>query len=115
MDDRLEALETGGIGKQGGSQLLAIDPAISCRAGKRRLDAGYCRALVELVHLGVGVANGDPQCAQTCSDGGFAHADTAGEPNDQHQWPSISATTRARSSSVTWGATPNHFSKPGVA
>src|SRR2546422_8196939 len=42
-------------------------------------------ALVELVHLGVGIAHANAERAHACRDRRFAHADGAGEAEDQHQ------------------------------
>ena len=115
MHDGFEALELVGLGQQRGGELLAVDLAGGRGAGESRLDGGHGGALVELVHLGIGIADGDAERAQARRDRRLAHADGAGEADDQHQLPSMSATIKARSSSVTCGRTPNHFSKPGTA
>ena len=54
------------------------------RAGKRCLDRRHRRARVELVHLGVGVAHRDAALAEARRDRRFAHADRAGQSDDQH-------------------------------
>ena len=115
MDNGFEALEFAGLRQQRCGELLAIDLASGRGAGKSRLDCRHGGALVELVHLGVGIAHSNAKRTQTRGDGGLAHADGAGEANDQHQCASMSATSSARSSSVTSGRTPNHLSKPGTA
>src|SRR5262249_3571667 len=115
MDDGFEPLEARRIREQHLAQLAAIDLAARSRAGKSGLDRRDRGPLVELVHLGIRIADGYAEVAQARSDRRLAHADGAGEGDDKHQRPSMSATTSARSSSVTAGRTPNHFSKPGTA
>ncbi len=115
MHDGFEPLEFAGLGQEGSGELLAIDLAVCGRAGKCRLDRGNGGSLVEPVYLRIRIADGNAECAQPAGHRGLAHADGAGEADDEHQRPSMSATIRARSSGVTSGVTPNHLAKPGTA
>src|SRR5262245_59150875 len=115
MYDRLQPSKLPRFGKQRRRPPLSIDPHPLGRAWESRFDGGNRGAFIEPVHLRVGIEDGDPQGAQAGGDGGFAHADRTREANDKHHWRSMSASSRARSSLVTWGRTPNHFSKPGTA
>ena len=116
VHDGLEALELAGLGEQRRGELLAVDLAGGGRAGEGRLDGGHGGALVELVHLGIGIAHGDAERAQARRDRRLAHADRAGEADDQHQLPSMSATIRARSSAVTCGRHAEPLARsPGTA
>ena len=87
-------LNLSGSASSAGGELLAIDLAGGGGAGEGRLDGRDGSALVELVHLGVGIADGDAERAQARRHRRLAHADGAGEADDQHQCPSMSATSR---------------------
>ena len=87
MDDGFEALELVGRGEQRRGELLAIDLAGGRGAGEGRLDERDGGALVELVHLGIGIAYGNAERAQARRHRRLAHADGAGEADDQHQCP----------------------------
>ena len=78
-------LKPAGVVEQRRGELLAVDLAGGGGAGEGRLDGRHGRALVELVHLGIGIADGDAERAQARGDCGLAHADGAGEADDQHQ------------------------------
>ena len=110
------SLEACGLGEQRRASLLAVDLAARRRAGKRRLDRRDGRALVEPVHLGVGVEHGDAAArADAPPTVDLPMPMEPVSPTISISVPSMSATIRARSSSVTSGRTPNHFSKPGTA
>src|SRR5262245_53582608 len=84
MDDSFQARKSGRLCKEGGRQLLAIDAAVRGRAGKRSLDGGdRGTAVVELVYLGVGVADRHTNSSQARRDRALAHADRTGEADDQ--------------------------------
>ena len=92
-----------------------VDLALAHGRWKRGFDRRHRLALIEPVHLGVGVAHRHAALAEVLGRGGLAHADRAGETDDQHHDASRCATTWARSSGVTSGLTPNQRSKPGTA
>ena len=57
---------------------------------------------------------GDAETTEHGGGGALAHADRAGEAEDDHRPPKLS-TTRRRSAGVTSGSTPNQAAKPGRA
>ncbi len=93
----------------------AVDAALAHDPGERGRDRRHRRALIELMHVGVGVEHRDAAVPEMRGGARLAHAHAAGEPNDQHQSVSKLATTWALSAGVTSGRTPNQRSNPGTA
>ena len=115
MHDGLQPLDLVRLVEHGQAEFLAVDLAAGGGSGKGSLDGGDGSALVQLVHFRIRIAHADAERPQTGRHRRLAHADRARETDHQHQPPSMSRTSRARSSAVTCGRTPNHFSKPGTA
>ena len=90
---------------------------LPCRvdAGKRRFDRRNRLALIEPVHAASASNTGMPALREMRGRGRFAHADRAGQSDDEHHCAPSVAATCARSSGVTSGRTPNQRSKPGTA
>ena len=70
-------------------------------AGKRSLDRRHGLALVELVHQRVGVADRDAALAKLRCAVGLAHADGAGEADDEHKCCSFPVSSITRGSART--------------
>ena len=95
---------------------LAGRPAARRGAGKGRLDRRHGGARVERVHLARRRRTPACRSVRKCA----AAVDLpmpmrAGEADDQHSAALDVGDDSARSSGVTSGGTPNHFSKPGTA
>ncbi len=70
---------------EGRGQSRAIHAAVLCRAWKGLLDERHGLALIEAVHLGVGIEHGDAALAEHGRNCRLAHADGTGETDDHHQ------------------------------
>ena len=103
MDDGLELPECIGIAEHGGAQFLPVDSLRPGGAGEGtfdRRDAGTAWAL-QFVHGGIGIEHRHPQSAQHRCDRALAHADRAGQAEDEwfaHQ--PISSLRRSASPSL---------------
>ena len=98
------------------SKRFPVDAASADRARKRCFDQRSRGATIERMHGGIRIMDLHAGGAEHGGGGRFAHADRAGEAKHEHQAPpSMSATTRARSSGVTCGFAPNQHSNPGTA
>ena len=87
------SLSAGLRARQSLAEQLAIDLAAARRAGKRRLDRRNRVAFIEAMHAGIGVEHGHPGPREMLGRRRFAHADAAGEADDQHhEAPSEAAT-----------------------
>ena len=118
MHDRLEPPDRVRVADQlFATSFVAIDLAVDRRAGKRRLDRRDRLALVEPMHHRVGIVHRHAGLAEESRRGRLAHADRAGEAEDEHHvvFARMSASIMARCSGITFGATPNQWVKPGTA
>ena len=90
MQDGFEARGSVGIAEDALGERVTIDatstPALDDAAGKRRLDRGDGGAAGadQPVDFGVGVEHRGAATPQRPRGGGLAHADRAGEPEDNH-------------------------------
>ena len=116
MHQSFQRRKFGGIAHHQFPQLAAIDRIVHHHGGKRRADRAHRRAAgaVHRVHRGIGIEDGNKRAREGLGDGGFAHADPAGQPDDFHATPNKSDATNRRNSSSTTGVTPNHSENPGT-
>jgi len=86
MHDRFQPAQRLLVAEDAGAQGLTIEHAGLHDAGKRRLDAGQRRAArcLQGVDGGIGVVHGHAHLPQHLRCGRFAHADRAGQPDDDH-------------------------------
>ena len=84
MHDRFEPLDRVRIADELFGELSAVDPAVGRHAGKRRLDRPDRLALIEPVHHRVGIVHRHAGLAKEVRGGRLAHADRAGEAEDEH-------------------------------
>src|SRR6185312_9099435 len=84
MHDRLEALEGERIAHHALAEAHAIDHTVARRARKGRLDGGRDLARVELMHHRIRVVHRHAAFGKEACGRRFAHADRAGEPEDDH-------------------------------
>jgi hypothetical protein len=81
--------------------------------GNACLDRRDRLARIKPVHHRVGIVQRHAGLAKEFRRGRLAHADRAGEAEDEHQvFAKISASIIARCSGITFGATPNQWVKP---
>ncbi len=113
VDDTLEPAQLIAIGKHQPAQRSAIDTRRARGPRKGGLDRGEQRAAgaLETVNLGIGIEDRHAQCLEHRRHRRLAHADRAGEADDDH------ATSRARNSSscARGAATPKKSSKATAA
>jgi len=95
MDDDVEALESGAIGKDNGAELCTINAAIG---GEHRLSefleglvVGRLARLDEPVSQGVGVEDGEAHFAQHGSDSTLTAGNAPGESESEHFFPDYRA------------------------
>ena len=101
-----------------GGEPGAVDGAVLTGPRETRLDRATARRTgIEPVHGRVGVeAPARRRSANIRGRGRLAHADRAGEAEDEHHARStMSATIDGAQLGVTAGRTPNQRSKPGTA
>jgi hypothetical protein len=84
MHDRFELLDRLRPADESFGELAAIDSSLDRDAGKRRLDRRDRLALIEAVHHGVGIMHRHAGLAEETRGDRFAHADRAGEAEDEH-------------------------------
>ncbi len=116
VDAGLDAGEERRIVGDRRAERVAVDGAARDRAGRDVAKRAGSRtaARVDPVDGGVGVPDRNPRRREESGRRGLAHADGAGEA--QQERPSRHpANTAARRASSTSGATPNQRSKPGAA
>ena len=122
MNEPLQPLEGRRVAKHPLGKTRAIDAPLDKDAGKRVFDDLSLRARIECAHRRVGVEDRRAKGREHFGDGRFSHCDRAGQSRDHHAPQPFalcaartSASTRARSSAVTSGRTPNQRSKAGAA
>ncbi len=119
MHNRLKRAHRPGIAEDFPRQPCPVDLAVDGGSGKRCLYERHSLAFIEPMHRGVGIVHWHAGFPKEPGCRAFAHADGAGEADDEHHPPAdlarISASMIARSSAVTVGVTPNHRAKPGTA
>ena len=114
MDGGVQAVKDGGVGLDQRAKGGAIDAAVLVDGGGEELADGKCRrltGLVETVDGRVGIPDGEAFLGEHLCRGGLAHADGAGEAEDECH----AASTALRVASSTSGRMPNQRSKPGAA
>ena len=86
VHDAFEALQGLRIAEDRLAERSAIEAGGAGDAGKFRLDRGECAAAGSLqpVHLRIGIEDGDALALEHLGNGGFSHADGAGEADDLH-------------------------------
>ena len=84
MHDRFEPLERLGIANELFGKPCAVDLAVNRDAGERCLDRANRLAFVEPVHYRIGIMHRHAGRAKEIRRGRLAHADRAGEAEDEH-------------------------------
>ena len=115
MDDHLEQLEITRELREMRRQQLTVNLAIDDHAWKSALDRRHGLTAIKIVHDGIGIDDREAFVVKHPGGRRLAHANRTGEAEPDHPCVSMSAIIMARSSSVTAGRRPNHFSKPGTA
>src|SRR5258708_31457070 len=89
MDDGVQVVESGAVGKNNGAELCAVN--VAARGHHHRLAefvedlvVGWLAGLDETVGQGVGVEYGEAQFAEHGGDGAFAAGGAAGEAESEH-------------------------------
>ena len=115
MDDGVQPLQLVRLAEHGLTQGLAVDAPLLHNAGKGRAHRVHRRAaqVIEVVHRGVGVIDRHAGLAEHRGGGRLAHADGAGQA-DQDHWPSAFRAS-ARTSRSVGGDSPKKASKDGRA
>jgi hypothetical protein len=91
MDDRLEPAQRLLVAEHTGTQRLAVEHARLHHAGKPpRSAAGRGRRRLQAVDGGIGVVHRHAHLPQHLCRGRLAHADRAGESDDDHRFPQTS-------------------------
>ena len=112
VEDALERRQQGRIGGHGEAEAPAIDGAAHNGVGHDQRDRqnGGTSPPLQLVHSPIGVKDRDAGAAEAGGDGGFAHRDTAGEPDHTQARcaPEAAGTDATRPGSVKRG-----FEGPG--
>ena len=85
MHNGLELFQRRLIAEHAPAELDAVDLAVRRGAGKRRLDRRDRRAVIELVHGGVGVMHRHAFFGEHFRRRRFSHAERAGEAEDEHE------------------------------
>ena len=83
MHDGLEPAERCVIPEHHRGELAAIDLAAVGRPGERALDQRDCFALIELMHHGVGIVDRHSRLGKELCRRRFAHAEGAGQAQDE--------------------------------
>src|SRR5262249_44821681 len=118
VQDRFEATQFLGVAKDALGETLAVDRTVLAAYPRKCLfdpaHRGAARTQ-QTVHDSIRVKQRDTETPQHRGGGAFAHADRAGEAEDDHRVPMTPRVviTAARNSRVTWTGLPNHASKPG--
>jgi len=117
MDDPFESVQRRLVTQHRFGQHSPVDPVRAGRARKGRLDRGdqTSSAPLEPMNLRVGVINGNAQTREHCRNGRFAHADGAGQSDDDHRAAQASSCRRKSSSAPRGAGTPKKCSKATAA
>ena len=112
----LEPAQRRRVAEHAPAQPPAVDAAgLVAHPGKCRLDRadrGAARA-EQPMHRGIGIEQRHAEPPQHRRGGALAHADRAGEAEDDHRGAASVVSTAARNSRVTRTGAPNHASNPG--